>query len=138
MKDFFRRPWRRWTAPRLKPNDDLSRFLFRKEFDATGKLAKPDPFLPRKGQTSVFHTTGLSEFLVWTLGEKHVAAVRKRTLLARADIFVSQVIENELAIDYDNDPLRHANIVGWPADDEYDRQLAIAMELAAVAKLHIR
>ena len=46
------------------------------------------------------------------------------------------VRETGLTIDPDNDPPRHANILGWP--EEKSEQKLIALELSESAKLKLR
>jgi hypothetical protein len=81
---------------------------------------------------SVFRTSDLSETQVWKIGE----SIRPIPPAARADIRVCNVYDTGLTIDADDNPPRHANIVGWPEQDSAVKLKAI--ELAEKAQLHLR
>lgn len=125
----------------LQPDDGITRYLFRKEYNAEKQIVFPDTFLPRHDPalnapaTSVFLTTGLSESDIWQNGQVHVAAVRNRTLLARGDLFVRNVTDIGLRVQEDKSPSKHANIIGWPDVEEYDVRLSLAQRLARETKL---
>lgn len=95
-------------------------------------------FLPRHGETSVAHITGLEEPGIWRLGQNTLNPDAGRSqLLGRADIEVAAVHAIGLrAVRDDVGFVRHAAIVGWPeiVDAEY-RQKLLAGRLAAVATL---
>jgi hypothetical protein len=86
--------------------------------------------------TSTFRTHGLTPEETWALGESQVAAPRGRRLYGRGDLSVSSVVATGLTVDPDNDPPRHAGIVGWP--DGKDARLSLAQRLAASAALRLR
>lgn len=95
---------------------------------------KPRAFLPGPdGTTSTFRTHGLTPDEIWTLGESRVAAPR---LYGRGDLRVSSVVATGLTVDPDDDPPRHAGIVGWP--ESKDARLSLAQRLAASAALRLR
>lgn len=100
--------------------------------------AKPRAFepSPKTRQTSVFCLGGLSDSEAWDLGDRFVAGVRNKPVLARATVTVSAVETVGLHADFDNDPPRHANIVGWPESKHETKSRA--QELAAEAVLLIR
>lgn len=84
--------------------------------------------------TSVFVIDGLTEFEVWELGDR----VRPGTAsIARAQLTPAQVRSvDDLELEVDDDPPRHAAITGWPDDKATAR--ARALELAAKARLFRR
>jgi hypothetical protein len=91
---------------------------------------------PNTLSASVFRVRDLSEEQIWNIGEDHVAEPRGKVLYGRADLNVNDVTSQGLKLDPDNNPPRHANIVGWPP--EKDRQLLLAQELAHASFLTIR
>lgn len=91
---------------------------------------------PKTRQTSVFWVGGLSDSEVWDHGDQFVGRVRKKPILARATVTVRAVEAVGLQADFDNDPPRHANIVGWPESKHETKSRA--QELAAEATLVVR
>ena len=87
---------------------------------------------PADKRLSVFRTSGLQEHEIWALGE----SLRAQPLKGRADITAADVGETGLALDADDIPPRHANIVGWP-DDHSAIELK-ALELSQRAHLSLR
>jgi len=87
---------------------------------------------PADKRLSVFRTSGLGEQAIWTIGE----SLRPQTLKGRADISAAAVEQTGLAIDADDIPPRHANVVGWP-DDHSAIELK-AMELSERAYLRLK
>jgi len=87
---------------------------------------------------SVFRTDGLTLEKVWEIGNREVInfMAQPKELYGVADIKVSQVKKVNLEVDPNDNPPRHANIIGWPP--EKPRQMLIATELAAAAKLVLR
>ena len=71
---------------------------------------------PQDLKLSVFQIEGLDENLIWEIGTTHVAEPGNRTLHGRGDITVAAVSETGLGLSPDNEPPRHANIVGWPEE----------------------
>jgi hypothetical protein len=119
-------------------SEPLSRFIFPKDHFSRNTLRpKPDAFLPSGFplQTSVTRTIGLAPAEIWHIGLE-IGLRRGRTLRARADIASGDVINTGLAIDPDNNPPRHANIINWP-EEKHD-QLILATELAEAAILHLK
>ena len=136
-----------FTAQRPNPHfarapekeEPLSRFLCSKShFSIEKMLVKPGAFLPEPNslETSVFRTSGLLSSEIWALGDRHVAKPTGRTLRARAEVFAKSVYGIALKIHPDNNPERHATIVGWPI--EKNEQLMLAIELAAESTLEPR
>jgi hypothetical protein len=88
---------------------------------------------PKNRRLSVFRVSGLLENEIWQLVDN---LRTDQSLLGRADIKARSVNETGLAVEADDIPPRHANIIGWPDDD-----LAIrlkALELAETAHLHLK
>lgn len=123
---------------RINTSEDLARFIFsRSQFSPSNKRVKYSAFMPsplNKG-LSVFCISGLSEHQVWKIGET-VGTQRNLPLLARADIKALSVTATGLEIDADDNPPRHANIVGWP--EEHSAVILKAKELAEKAELHLK
>ncbi len=121
----------------INPSDDLTKYIFNKsQFSSSNKRVKYSVFIPPSNRRlSVFRIVGLSENQVWEIGNA-IGTERELTLLARADIRVSSVTKTGLEIDADDIPPRHANIVGWPAEDSEIKLRAI--ELAEKAQLHLK
>ena len=126
----------------VSPDESLARYIFDKRHysvsDEKGKEGRVTyrAFLPTKnGETSVFRVADLSDTEIWDIGEREVAQKRQMSLLARGDINVSKVTALGLKVDPNNNPPRHANIIGWP---EKSAQTAIAIELAGRAQLHLK
>ena len=87
---------------------------------------------PEDKHLSVFRTTGLREYEIWQLG----GTLRAKLLLGRADIAAAAVSETGLAVEADDSPARHANIVGWPDDNSATRLKAL--ELSEKAHLRLK
>jgi hypothetical protein len=143
---FLGRLWKAWydssVPPRppspepLDPLEPLSRFLTQSRQFA-GDRVKPRAFLPAPdGITSSFRTRGLAEEGIWALGELRVASAQDGRLYGRGDLPVRSVTATGLRVDADDDPPRHAGIVGWPEDK--DARTSRAQELAAAATLVLR
>ena len=116
----------------LDAGETLARFILtRQHFRTTGRVM-PEAFMPPADlKLSVFRVNGLQEKKVWNIGRDHVATPSKRTLFGRADVAVAQVHQSGLQVDPDDNPLHHANIIGWPG--EKSAQKIIAKQLPAEA-----
>jgi hypothetical protein len=115
---------------RTRRIEPLARYLLNKRhFSRENNRVKSGAFLPPDDlRLSVFETSGLSDSAIWEIGETRVAKPRGKPLLGRPDTKKSLVDALELAVDIDDKPYRHGNIVGWPADK--DKQKMLALELA--------
>ena len=91
---------------------------------------------PADLRLSVFRVEGLDNNKIWQIGEKKVVSQSGKTLYGRAEIRAQLVEKTGLSIDPDNNPPRHANIIGWPL--EKNEQKLIALELAKEATLELR
>ena len=117
-------------------SEELARFLcHRREFNAESGRVKPRAFLPPNGATSVFMVVGLAANEIWNMGQTHVARPPDRCIRGCAFIMMKDVRECGLELDPDNDPPRHANIVGWPPEKS-ERKLR-AMDLSVRATLRL-
>jgi hypothetical protein len=119
--------------------EPLSRFLLSKRRYSVERMrVKSAAFLPEPNslETSVFRTLGLEEEEIWTIGEHHVAQATGHTLHGRGQVLAQVPRRLGLNVRPDNQPERHAAIVGWPA--EKDRQQMLAIELAEEATLFLK
>lgn len=116
----------------------ISRFLFFRRWyaRATGRV-KPEAFDPHPYiELSVSCTETLDENLVWQIGRNTAESRKdKPTLHGRADLHAHAVRAQALDILRDDNPLYHANIIGW--DGEKGAQLSKAQELAAASQLFL-
>lgn len=124
----------------VDPRESLGRYLPEESYFSRSKNAvKPKAFMPPSDlKLSVFRIDGLSLKQIWEIGEQQViqAMPQTKVLYGLANIKVAKVNEVSLSIDPDNRPMRHANIIGWPANKA--RRQSIAQELAAEAKLVLK
>jgi len=120
--------------------ESLGRYLPESSyFSRPQNAVKPKAFMPPTDlKLSVFRIDGLGLKEIWETGQKHVIEnmPTPKTLYGLADIKVSKVQERYLTVDPDNEPPRHANIIGWP--ESIARRQSIAQELAAEASLMLK
>jgi len=120
--------------------ESLARYLTQRDhFSRPDNAVKPKAFMPPPNfRLSVFRIAGLSTEAVWDMGQREVInnMLQPRTLHGMADIKVLSVQKNNLIVDPDNTPFRHANIIEWP--EEKEKRKIIAQELAADAKLILK
>jgi len=122
--------WLRWQHPvasaELRLDETLSHFLFhrRTDFSVTNgrvrlKAAALIPF--KYVELSTYRIEGLPDSLVWLTGRIFVGTWRSNELfgkqpLARANL-TPQLVNNEsLRATVKEPPVRHVDIVGWPAE----------------------
>ena len=127
----------------ILPGEKLTRFIrYNRHFDEPDTV-RHEVFLPHRKRIdiSVFHISGLSEGEVWKIGWEYVQT-DKLPILARADLFASDVYDNNLEVIPDiQSHERHANITNFPVEREKnkteDRKLrrAIARKLALASEL---
>ena len=119
---------------RLDETEQLARYLFSKNHYRTSDFTvRHSAFIPTPDKRlSVFQTTNLAENEIWQIGE----GLRDLPLLGRAEILAKSVYDADLLIDADNNPPRHANIVGWTEEQSAIKLKAI--ELAQKATLHLK
>lgn len=122
----------------LTSSDTIARYIFDKNHFAafTGRVKYP-AFLPPDGKTSVYRISGLTEKEIWDIGERYVAEVSGRTLRARGDLFVSDVLSVGLGVELETatHPL-HANLIGWPT--QKGQRILIAKKLEGKAQLVVK
>lgn len=112
------------------PGDEwLARFIFRKEHVRPDGTLKPDPFIPFKHiELSATRHLGLSEKELWAAGDL-VSAKRRTVLRGRGDAQASHYMQQRLwavaAPEPDN--LKHANVIGWPADKQSQKEIALEL-----------
>jgi hypothetical protein len=105
-------------------------------FSVQNNRVKVSAFMPnRERELSVFRIQDLPEEQIWEIGQRYVSEPQSKTLYARGDVLASVVTENNLTIDPDDHPPRHANVLGWPEDKS--AQKLIATELANQATLRV-
>jgi len=122
----------------LTLSDTIARYIFYKNYFATstGRVKYP-AFLPPDGETSVYRITSLTEEKIWDIGQRYVAEVSGRTLLARGDLFVSDVFATGLNVELETASHHlHANIIGWPP--QKGQRILIAKKLERKAQLVVK
>jgi hypothetical protein len=133
------------TGPfRRQPADDqcceqTSRFIDQDgHFTASKLRVKPRAYQParRDNQVSVICADGLNDNASWRTGDLHVAPLRARPVLARADLNAKHIRSTGLSVVRDDVFPRHANITGWPSAKHEWKSLA--QELAAAARLVVK
>lgn len=112
----------------------LARFILTKKYIRQDKTVKWNAFMPHKGETSVFHVSGISDNEIWHIGEKFVVSSQNKPLFGRTDITASIITDNGLDVIPQEPPVKHANIIGWPEDKS--KQMEMAMQLALKAQFH--
>ncbi len=124
----------------INSQEAIARFITSKRWYSREKnVVKPQAFMPPSDlRLSVFRIDNLSEPEIWKIGFKKVIDKmnQPRNLHGRADIQALNILENNLQIDPDNTPPRHANIIGW--SDLKEERKSIAQELAAKASLRLQ
>ncbi len=127
----------------VNPNESLARFINHKKgyFSTDNNSVRAMTFMPAPDlRLSVFRIDGLILEEVWTIAQREVIDVspEPKTLYGMADIKASKVQKIHLEVEPNDDPPRHANIIGWPGPEEKGRQKLMAEELAAEAKLILK
>jgi hypothetical protein len=124
---------------KINDQEVIARYITSKRWYSREKnVVKSQAFMPPADlRLSVFRTDNLSEPEIWKIGYKEVIGKMKqpRNLHGRADFQALNILVNNLEIDPDNTPPRHANIIGWP--EQKEERKSIAQELAAKASLRL-
>ena len=123
-------------AKTVGPSEPVARYLTsRNHYSSARQSVKPAAFLPPPDhRLSVFRIDGLTTEDVCQIGQQRVISnMPGRTLHGFANIVAQAFGDAKLTITADNNPARHASVVGWPEDK--DEQMLIAIELAASASL---
>ena len=121
----------------VRDEEPIVRYIIdSKHFQRSKNSVKPDAFLPHGDppETSVFRIDRLDETEIWEIGNS-IAKKRERTLKARADFEARSIAGTPLRFHADDDPPRHANIVGWPIEKAH--RLQLSLEIAQKATLRI-
>ncbi len=127
---------------KVSSGEKLTRFIrYSSHFSVVTNRVRPDAFLPHKNEVniSVFRISEITEDEVWKIGQEYVHT-EKRPVKARADIFASDVYENNLEVIPVEPPQRHANITPLPVDNSPTNRKArrsLATKLATLSKLAI-
>jgi hypothetical protein len=107
------------------------------QFSSQRQRPKPNAFDPSPySELSGIHVTGLSDYAIWTIAVNTLGGVPgRRTVYARADVLVGELLEQRLKAIRDDDPFeRHTSITGWPTSDDANKQKedwkAICLELS--------
>lgn len=129
------------TLGQLENDETIARFLTSSgHFAKTKGTVKFRALLPRTDTmtTSVFRIDGLRERFIRLIGDHFVgeAIGPNRTLYGRGELDVEDVTNVGLEVAPTEEPIRHADIVGWP-ENKPERK-SLAMELEATATLHLR
>jgi hypothetical protein len=113
----------------VDPQERISRYLLmQKHFDARAQIIFAQAFKPPRPteefpirQTSVYRTQGIDESEIWGIGAEYVTARHSKRwpVLGRADLTAKDVFDAGLLIVPNPDPHpRHADIEGWPGQEE--------------------
>lgn len=118
---------------KVESHEPIARFAVEKSYYRKGDLTpKPKAFYPdRHGTLSVSRIVELNNNQIWDIGN-NFAEGRGKPLLGRIDTIAEHVYNNKLGFNPDNDPPRHANVIGWP--QEKDDMMLVATELASNAE----
>lgn len=125
----------------LKPDDLLSRFLFKRKYinfekgvpnTAVFTEKHPDGF-------SVFNITGLSLLEAWNIAEEHVVPHYTDPLLGRCDLQTQYYTQANLTIQKSEPPPKHYNIHGMPVgtDLEEAKKLSLRQLMVSKSQLHL-
>lgn len=120
--------------------DKLTRFIRSKNnFSKKKNRVKPAAFMPifnddsNRFETSSFFIDDLEETSIWDLGNKYIQDIQ---IKARGDFKDKDVEKSDLNIDFNNNPERHADIIGWDKDNKPKRKEQ-ALKLADKSDLKI-
>ena len=138
LKEFFPKKLVSKYSNDISPSEPLARFLYqRNHMNKKKTMIKPAAFMPNPKSTklsiSVFRIFKLPINQIWKIGTD-VGKQSGRTLYGRGDVKAFVVTENKLQIKPDDNPPKHANILGWPT--EKHEQKLIALELATKASAY--
>ncbi len=116
-------------------DENLTRFVTKHSQIKEGGRVHHSVFCPSEKHsytTSVYRTDDLNRDEIWDLADANITM----SVLAETTIKTQAVYENNLDLDPDDIPPRHANIINWPQDRKQYR--SIAQKLAAKANHNIR
>lgn len=122
---------RRKLRRKVAPTEPIARYLTSSgQFAPTKGVIKRSALMPGKdGKTSIFRVGGLTSAQIVEIGRREVGQLR--TLHGWGAVGASAVLEVGLSFEPNDVPPRHANIIGWPNDQE--ERIERAQDLAAKA-----
>jgi hypothetical protein len=131
----------RWgsMAPTFLPSDRFSRFIHQKgDYSVDNNKVKANAFNPPRtsSRLSIFLTESLTEKEIWTIAENCVDDPPNKVTKARGDLKESVVTSAGLTIDFDDNPPRHANILGWP--QEKSERMLLAKKISDPSVLVVK
>ena len=110
--------------------------MHRSQFKSSENKVKYSAFIPPQSlKLSVYRISGIQNQEIWNMGNEYVAKPQSKTVLGRADILASEVLNLGEGLSLEPDPKphpRHANITGWAVDKS--KQKLVAIKLADKAK----
>jgi len=118
----------------VRPEENLARFIFRKEHVRTDGTIKADPFIPfRHVELSVTRHGRLDEAGIWAAG-RLVGSQMEKMLLGRGDVKAEAFMQQRLAVLPDPIPgnPNHANVRGWPQEKHAQKEIALEVAKRAV------
>lgn len=118
------------------PDSDVARFLFSGHLKK-GRILRPNAFMPPDDdlKLSVCVSDGLETEAIHEWGALH-ASRDSQGAKGFALLHVANVLAENLVVQRDDSPPRHAEVFGWPEDKE--ARLDIAKQLASIAALQLR
>ena len=115
----------------------LARFLkHSNRFAAVAKNVRTSAFMPHHMELSVFGIDYLSEEQIWNLGAENLSLNINQPIKGRDEILAEFVNKNGLQLVKDNNPPRHANIIGWPQAKHEQKLIAEKLALKAILVLN--
>ena len=112
----------------MAASEQIARYILSKRhFSTSNRTVKYGAYLPAPdGETSVYRISGLSEEVIWEIGQENVAKPSSRTLYARGDTPANVILKTRLTLVPETAPHPlHANIVKWPSDKDERKMLAL-------------
>lgn len=122
----------------LPATEPFSRFIYRKEWILGNKEVAAVAFKPHHvdGKTSLCHIAGLTDAEITSEGVRRMA-YRKQPppLLGRADLIAVTIYDQCLDIELDRGRSLHANICGWPTEEDAVLEKALQLALGSTLRL---
>lgn len=149
LKKFFQHIFQRRhikNTPEIVDSEEkIARFIFEKRHIKNNQIqyAAFIPHVPKNSadgtlEASVFRTDELSDSKIWDTG-KAISLIRGRSLRGRANVIAQDIYNNNLAINPCDASRKipnyrlHANIAGWPIDE--NERILKAIDLVSKASL---
>ena len=120
----------------LKPSDILSRFLTKRgHINVQQRVVNSSVFSEKHPNGfSVFHTTGLSNAIIWGIANAHVIKDPAKPLLGRCDLDVAAYEQAKLDITKKEPPPKHYNVFGMPVSTDMEEASKLSMRQVLVSK----